>query len=175
MNTQIQAILFLAVGTVIASAQTARYVTITASATNSTVVSNQVSIAEAETAEVNFFGPASGSETASLEIIKDGITFPKYLNNQLSTAFPDGLHPVVRGPAQFALKAYSAGKAMLTLKVTPEGFDPNRPLILPPATNQVYVTLESSTNLANWADATNGVYGSPDTARFFRIRMDRLN
>src|ERR1051325_9579435 len=90
MNTQIQAILFLAVGTVIASAQTARSVTIRASTTNSTVVSNQVSIAEAETAEVNFFGPASGSETASLEIIKDGITFPKYLNNQLSTAFPDG-------------------------------------------------------------------------------------
>ncbi len=43
--------------------------------------------------------------------------------------------------------------------------------MLAPGTNQVFVTLESSTNLLNWSDATNGVYGSPDTARFFRLRQ----
>lgn len=65
--------------------------------------------------------------------------------------------------------------AILTVKITADTYDVNKTLILPPGTNQVYITLESSTNLVNWADATNGLYGSPDVARFFRIRMDKRN
>jgi len=64
--------------------------------------------------------------------------------------------------------------ALLTVKITPESYDPNKTLIVPPGTNQVMITLESSTNLVSWSTATNGVYGSPDAARFFRIRMDKL-
>ncbi len=64
---------------------------------------------------------------------------------------------------------------MMTVKITPESYDPNKTLILPPGTNQVYVGMESSTNLVNWANATNGIYGSPDVARFFRLKMTVLN
>lgn len=47
--------------------------------------------------------------------------------------------------------------------------------VLSSGTNQVFVTLESSTNLVNWSTATNGVYGSPDEARFFRIHMEEVD
>lgn len=55
-----------------------------------------------------------------------------------------------------------------------DSFDVNKTLILPPGTNQVYITLESSTNLVNWVAATNGFYRSPDTVLFFRIRTKAL-
>jgi hypothetical protein len=63
---------------------------------------------------------------------------------------------------------------LTTVKITPDSVDVNKTFILSPGTNQVYVTLESGTNLVNWAAATNGVYGSPDTVRFFRIRTNAL-
>lgn len=77
----------------------------------------------------------------------------------------------IAGPATLSP---TSGNIILTVKITPSLYDVNRTLILPPGTNQVFITLESSTNLVQWADATNGVYGSPDIARFFRIRMQKL-
>ena len=35
--------------------------------------------------------------------------------------------------------------------------------------------MECSTNLVQWAAATNGVYASPDQAKFFRIKAERVN
>jgi hypothetical protein len=64
---------------------------------------------------------------------------------------------------------------MGTVKITPESFPPNQTLILPPGTNQVQITLQSSTDLKNWITATNGIYGSPTTAQFFRIQMTVLS
>ncbi len=80
----------------------------------------------------------------------------------------------IAGPAQFQLTAPLTTGAFMTVKITPATYDANKTFILPPGTNQVYIGLESSTNLVNWADATNGVYGSPNVARFFRIRMGTL-
>ena len=60
---------------------------------------------------------------------------------------------------------------VMTVKIIPVNYDVNKTLILPPGTNQVAIALETSTNLVNWSTATNGIYGSPDEARFFRIHM----
>jgi hypothetical protein len=78
------------------------------------------------------------------------------------------------GPATITASASRGNTLLITVKITPDSVDANKTLILPPSTNQVYVTLESSTNLVNWAAATNGLYGSPDTVRFFRIRTNPL-
>jgi hypothetical protein len=96
--------------------------------------------------------------------IKSGLT------NSLSTGVT-----TLRGPAIFRARAAEGGppfsSAVLTVKIMPESFDPNKTLILPPSTNQVSISLETSTNLVNWSVATNGIYGSPNEARFFRIHM----
>jgi hypothetical protein len=81
--------------------------------------------------------------------------------------------PVI-GPATITASTVRGNSVFITVKITPDSFDVNKTVILLPGTNQVYITLESSTNFVNWADATNGVYGSPDTARFFRIKMTTL-
>ena len=80
----------------------------------------------------------------------------------------------VTGPATITASCARGNSVIVTVKITPDSFDVNKTVTLLPGTNQVYITLESSTNLVNWADATNGVYGSPDTARFFRIKMNTL-
>ena len=41
---------------------------------------------------------------------------------------------------------------------------------MPHGTNAVSVSLEVSTNLTHWATATNGVYVTGETPRFFRIK-----
>ena len=82
----------------------------------------------------------------------------------------------VTGPATITVHTNSGGGVgLLTVRIIPNSYDVNKTLILPPGTNQVYVGLESSTNLVNWADSTNGVHGSPDVARFSRIRMATLH
>ena len=62
----------------------------------------------------------------------------------------------------------------LTVKIIPQSYDPNKTLIIPPGTNQVQITLQVSPDLVNWTTATNGVYGSPNTAQFFRINEQVL-
>jgi hypothetical protein len=163
MKTHLFPILLLLAGCCMASAQTERYVTITVSNGSS----NQVSIAEGETAEVVSLGGVASGSFNSASFVKDGIVF-----NSLVT--PPSNFVVVKGPVTFRLVSQD-GNAHLTLKVMPESFPPDKTLILPPGTNQVSITLESSTNLVNWASATNGVYGSPDEARFFRIHLQKLN
>lgn len=82
---------------------------------------------------------------------------------------------VLRGPATFQLAGINFLSAQgFTIKITPVSFPPNQTLIVPPGTNQVQISMESSTNLLNWAAATNGVYGSPETVRFFRLKMTNL-
>lgn len=85
---------------------------------------------------------------------------------------------IIRGPATFRTIATPNTNnpppynySCMTVRITPEIFSANQTAILPPGTNQVAVTLETSTNLLSWTAATNGIYGSPDTARFFRIHL----
>ena len=90
----------------------------------------------------------------------------------------------ITGPATITANSGRWNTALITVKITaesvdvnkvaPDSFDVNKTLILPPGTNRVYIALESSTNLANWAAATNGFYGSPETVLFFRIRTNSL-
>ena len=114
---------------------------------------------------MSFTGNDSG---ATIE--KDGLVFTDQFFN-FKAIKPD---LVVKGPATFKLVG-GASPTLLTLKVMPEAYPPDKSVIVAPTTNQVQITLESSTNLVNWASATNGVYGSPDEARFFRIHLQKLN
>ncbi len=143
-----------------AYAQTDRYVTLTVKSIGPSVT-NSITISAAETAHIENFA-ANNASYASYVISKDDVE----LSNNT------GIIPTkVKGPATISLRAYAGISAMLTIRISPESFDPNKTLILPPSTNQVAIALETSTNLVNWTMATNGVYGSPDEARFFRIHM----
>lgn len=128
-----------------------------------------IAITEWETGQIVYLDP-----------MKDGISYYVLKNQQqlwnIKGSPTEGT--IVRGPAIFRTVAtpnlnnpppynYSA----MTVKIMPNSFEPNKTVILPPGTNQVAVTLETSTNLLHWTPTTNGIYGSPDTARFFRIKM----
>lgn len=92
--------------------------------------------------------------------------------NQVLSYYPPTVIQVA-GPATLTvMNAFEYEPAMATFEIQPTSFPPDKTIILPPGTNQVYVGLESSTNLVIWSAATNGVYGSPNEARFFRIKMN---
>jgi hypothetical protein len=154
-------------------ADNSRYVTITA--TNN-AFPTVVQIMDGEIGELISSACNAGfNYLPSCSVQKNGLTmqaFPR--SSGISTgSLTQGT--TVAGPASFSLApGQSANAAMLTVRITPLVYDVNKTLILPPSTNQVFITLESSTNLVNWSDTTNGVYGSPDIARFFRIRMSKL-
>ncbi|MCI0744046.1 MAG: hypothetical protein L0Y58_01455 [Verrucomicrobia subdivision 3 bacterium] len=82
----------------------------------------------------------------------------------------------IRGPATISLRQIPGtdGKAFSTFAISPEAFPADKAITIPAGTGGAQVTLESSTDLVNWASATNGVYTNLTTARFFRIRADRL-
>lgn len=160
-------------------AQDARYETVTGT--------NSISIADYESAElISVLNTNSDSGQASLyptsiRANKSGYSFilrasaARFVNGNNDMVAVSSVGDVLRGPATFQLNGISAFSAHgFTLKITPVSFPPNQTLIVPPSTNQVQVSMESSTNLVNWATATNGVYGSPDEARFFRLKMTNL-
>lgn len=162
--------LFLAALTT--SAQLSRYVTVTANGAEAYVY-----LQPGETGELITCDPLPSAGNVPVQVQKDGLSFDatpagfhNYLGAQLTAT--TGVGTTVAGPAAFRLWA---GRSLMTVKITPESYDPNRTLIVPPGTNQVQITLESSTNLVSWSTATNGVYGRPDAANFFRIRMDKLS
>jgi hypothetical protein len=98
---------------------------------------------------------------------------PNNNGNYYMGVIPHGT--IVAGPATIALDSGTlAHPRLLTVKIIPDSYDVNKTLILPPGTNQFQVTLQTSTNLVSWSVTTNGVYGSPDTARFFRVSMGQL-
>jgi hypothetical protein len=149
-------------------AENSRFVTLTASPT---LNSPPFQLMEGEAAEVKTFigvwDPNNGRRTG-LNANKDGQDLD-------ATQVPRvGNSLVIAGPATFSIWADPGLTALATLQITPETYSVNKTLIVPPGTNQVQIALESSTNLVSWATATNGIYGSPETARFFRIRMDNL-
>ena len=61
----------------------------------------------------------------------------------------------------------------MTVKITPLTFPPQKAVTVAPGMGNVQIALESSTNLLNWADATNGVYS--DDLRFFRVKLTKVN
>ena len=159
----------------IAKAGEARYETITGT--------NSITIADYETAElVTVFTSGFNYVSQNLNTVsvtKNDKTFllksaASFANNLGGTSYSSsGVGDTVRGPASFFLTP-GQGAEGFTVKITPVSFPPNQTLIVPPGTNQVQVSMETSTNLVNWATATNGVYGSPSEARFFRLKMTNL-
>ena len=155
-------------------AQQSRFVSVTSTPSTSGVIQ----VLEGETAEVVTCQVTNGN-SLQCNIQKDGMTFtgvprgyPIFSNNYGS---PQGT--TICGPATISTIPTSnlnISQMLLTVKITPAAYDVNKTVMIAPGTNQVQVTLESSTNLLLWAAATNGVYGSPDTARFFRIRLNNL-
>ena len=89
---------------------------------------------------------------------------------------------VIQGPALLAVSLYDSFRefyndyqlyGLVTFELLPQAFPPDRTLLLPQGSNTVAVALECSTNLVNWQTASNGLYGTPDAAKFFRIRAER--
>lgn len=174
MKIQYYTTLLILLGTLLASAQTERYATITATAVqvppNDYKATNQISIVEGETAQVVSFLTSGGSGAISY-CQKDGAIF-----NSISSSGVGANGATITGPATFTVVAQGQdNRGLLTLKIMPNTFAPDKTLIIPPGTNQFSISLESSTNLVNWSTATNGIYGSPDEARFFRIHMQKVN
>lgn len=149
------------------------YVTITVPGVQGTNATYQIS--QGQAAEIVGIGqpPNSGSgpvyENIAVQI--NGQTF-----NVASGAF-------VAGPATFTLQPIVQNNSgvnvffpnFMTLNIVPSTFDVQKTLILPPGPGQFYVSLQTSTDLINWSTATNGIYGSPNTAQFFRISMTSTN
>ena len=91
-----------------------------------------------------------------------------------STGIPFPVDPlVIRGPAKLTLRmSGAAGYGLASFRVTPERVDPTKTVIVLPGTNNAaHVSLISSTNLTDWAEATNGIY-SGNVAKFFRISLE---
>jgi hypothetical protein len=162
MKTTLLSILVLVAGCCLASGQTKQYVTLTVPPT----ATNIYTVAQGQAAEIVFVW---GGEL-SFTIQKNGLNFgPGFVTSSAGI--------IVQGPATMTFVSTSPpsnGPGLVTLKIIPESYDPNKTIIVPPGTNQVQITLQVSTNLINWETATNGIYGSPNTAQFFRIREDTL-
>jgi hypothetical protein len=167
MKTRILLGTALLLGILTSAAENFRYVTVAATSDSPATVQIQ----QGETAEL----------VSSVSTTKNGKGQTTFFKSG-SGGGPWGFGILVTGPATITASSDRGNTLVITVKITPdsfdlnktESFDVNKTLILPPGTNQVYVALESSTNLVNWAAATNGVYGSPDTVRFFRIRTNAL-
>ncbi len=161
---------------VVAVGQEARFETATGT--------NTISIADFESGEL-ISVLITNSSTVNVgyphyvKAVKDGYSFVmkssgSYRNpNGGGSDVSSGVGDIIRGPATYSLLDYSSAQGF-TIRITPVSFPPNQTLIVPPGTNSVQVSMESSTNLVNWATATNGVYGSPETVRFFRMKMTNL-
>lgn len=80
----------------------------------------------------------------------------------------------VVGPAQLFLLAEAPAVVMATIEITPSAFPPDKAVTVGPYSGNVQVTLESSTDLVNWAPAVSGAtYTNTPDARFFRINVQR--
>jgi len=175
MKTSLHIVILL-FATVLSQAQESRYETATGT--------NAIAIADYESGELISVLSTNNSLSYSplssyVSVVKNNFTFRLYASaanytraNDPSTSPVCG--DIVRGPATFFINTPAQAHGF-TVKITPVSFSANQTLIVPPGTNHVQISLESSTNLVNWASATNGVYGSPDEARFFRIHLQKLD
>lgn len=156
-----------------------RHVTLTAVCPEpySPPCTNTLEIAAYETAELVSFPKVINANGPILWIYKDGEAF-QYSVRPPKTG-PDG-YPndpfdplIVTGPARIDLVVYSV-KALCTFKLTPESYPPDRSVLVPPGPGGANIQLECSTNLVQWFPATSGAYTNLNEAKFFRIRLDRI-
>jgi hypothetical protein len=171
----------LLLGFLASTADNSRYEVLTATYDGPTTFQ----IREGETAEL----------VSSVSSIKNGTVQMSFVRDR-GGGGAWGLGIPVTGPATITATASRDNIGTMVIRITAESSDENRTpnltsgmsqiyVTLESSTNQVYVTLERSTNLAyvtlesstnllDWVEAKNGIYGSADTARFFRIRTKVL-
>ena len=140
---------------------------------------NLISIAEGEVGElICVEGSGDGS------VVKNSIEVrarPATTFNFVPSSQPHTGGTTVAGPASFKLWYFSTGslpqasnaKALMTVKITPLTYSPQKSVTVAPGMGNVQIELESSTNLLTWAASTNGVYN--DDLRFFRVKLTKLN
>jgi hypothetical protein len=80
---------------------------------------------------------------------------------------------IVAGPATISITNNgSTYSAFATIDVQPAAYPPDKAVTVGAYSGNVKVTMEMSTDLANWTPAVNAsVYTNSPDARFFRIRM----
>jgi hypothetical protein len=154
-----------------------RHVTLTinSGAPNWAYQTNSFALGPHDTAELlNWF-----SRAGTIDIEKDGATFAvdgsvfdaRY-GYPLDFSATRGI--TVAGPAVISYRntAWSQ-KGLVTFKITPDAFPPDKTFIIPDGTPGATVILECSTNLLTWTTATNGFYTGTNGAKFFRINAQR--
>ena len=159
----------LVVLAIIATHVSARTVTLTATAQSGQTVTNSIDIQEYETVElVGIFGTMN-----AIDIQKDGP--PVNFTSQVSGSRGRN---IVAGPAKVLLVISAESGppryGAVTLVIEPEAFPPDRTIIVAPGLGGAAITLECSTDLVNWTSATNGVYTNLPSAKFFRIKAERI-
>lgn len=166
------ALLMLLAGFHAATAQP-RYVTLTVNADSSRgsiVTTNELRLGAGDTAELVTTFTTPG---ARLDWIKDD----KQFEVAVGYITPASLPLIVAGPAVLRLSVATNQThdmpSLITFKIIPESFPPDKTLIIPQGTAGATVVLESSTNLIQWTTATNGFYTGTNAAVFFRIRAER--
>ena len=106
-------------------------------------------------------------------IVKDGITFTWDPLDNYHQTFP--VRQVIAGPA--VVRAFSTDtsfiQAYVTLKITPESFPPDKTVVIPQGQG-ANIIMECSTNLIDWTVTAPGVYTNVPSAKFFRIRPERV-
>jgi hypothetical protein len=138
-----------------------------------TILSDQVSIGTNEGAEVtSIFGTYGG---ISLYVIKNGITNGLSASSTLPLANP----VAVAGPATLRLVIDQAvgfsGYCFCTVKIKPDGFPPDKTVIIPQGTPGANIIMEQSSDLVHWTNSVPGLYtNTAVSSLFFRLRADRL-
>ncbi len=167
----------------------ARHITLIVSGSSGASRTSEAIIASGEIAELV---GCSGWPTSSphsrpylISAIKDSIELNLDVPPFHSASSYPGIRPpthVIVGPAVIRItindQVYPIGNQppafYCTFKITPEAFPPDRTILVPPGNNQSRITLECSTNLVDWSEATNGVYGPLPEAKFFRIKLEHI-
>ncbi len=131
-----------------------------------TIYTNRLEIGTNETAKLLCVAALGNAFT--FNVVKDGVTWPPPM--------VDGF--VLAGPATISLGSQPRGvsdpaaTALVTFKIEPESFPPDKTVILPEGTVGV-VHVESSTNLVQWQDEWVQTFANTNQNRFFRIRAER--
>lgn len=78
----------------------------------------------------------------------------------------------IAGPATISLD----GGGLVTLDIQPTPTPPEKTAVVAAYSGHVKVTMETSTDLVNWAPVPDGVtYTNSPDARFLRIRMEKVS
>ena len=81
---------------------------------------------------------------------------------------------IIQGPFTLTLKGTETPiSAACTLRLIPEVFPPDKTVVIPPGQG-AQITLQCSSNLVDWVTATNGIYTTAPSMKFFRIHSEKV-